>query len=117
MPSLFLFSQIGFNYLWISTDIGRQSLRNDLTEIKNQKMFTKRHDQTHLMLYQPYSELKFFSNPLYQFNKLINISGIHAGGRLIQQQKFRLQSKRPSYLNPALQTIGKVFRVFLNIIR
>ena len=84
------------------------ALRDLLAEIEHRDPFADAHDNLHVVLDQQDRQVQVATQPGDELGHLAGLAGIHASGRLVQQQQLRVRRQRSRPLEPALIAIRQV---------
>ena len=68
------------------------------------------------MLDQQNAEADLLADALDQLGQLADLGGVQTGGRLVQQQDFRLAHQGAGNLDAALHPVGKILRALVQVV-
>ena len=66
------------------------------------------HDDPHVVLDEQDGQAELGSQPADEVGQVARLLGVHAGGRLVEQQELRTRGQRSRDLQPALVAVGQV---------
>src|SRR5208283_3953701 len=103
-----LFSKICFQHPRIYLYHFWRAYSYDSPEIQHHEPLTDAHGEAHLVLYKNNGEFEFIPYPMDKVRQLIDLTWIHACGRLIDEEQQRVRSKGPHYLKPSLLPVRQI---------
>ena len=92
----------------------RRSLGDLSAEIHADDMRADRHDHIHVMFYEQDREVKIFVDVGNEMVELLDLFGVHSGGRFVKQKQLRLERDRARDLKAALKSVRP--RIWLSIL-
>lgn len=104
---LLALAQVSLYDEWVGLYLVRRALGDYFAVIQNRDSLANAHDQIHVVLYEQDSQMEGIAYLLYVLHKLRSFGGVHACGRLIQQQHLGAGGQSPDYLKPSLSTVGQ----------
>src|SRR5208337_5481031 len=108
----FFSSQIGLNDAGVLPDFIRPALGDRFAEIEYFHALADVHHHPHVVFYQPDRQLEFVSNPPDHFYEPADFTGVHPGGRFIEQKELGPKRQGATNFHTALKPVGEVFRKF-----
>src|SRR5215469_9558869 len=101
-------AEIGLDDLGIALDLGRRTFGDLDPVVEHGDVVRKPHDYFHVVLDEEDGETKLRWKSCEKLGELDGLRGVHAGGRLIEQQKPGARRERARDLEAPLVAIGEV---------
>jgi len=106
-------SQISGNYFLVLLNFARRPFSEFEPIVEHNQAAADTHDDFHVMLNKENGDMEMLLHGLYQIHQSDFFSGIHTGGRFIQEKQFRAGGKGANQLDFPLEAVRKRDRQFI----